>query len=423
MATPPSKVEMEAYMAKEVESTFAALLDSEEIALETQYQLALAGYKSSRRFAGYDEARQQVREGLQKDLEIEAGTAAGRLTLSKLVSLWETVREQQTVDNNLRAQHKAAGTTKAISCTDKVQMRKAVEAKYGRRAEEEQPAVSYLSEKLEEVENGEPTASKLDEIISALDGDAYTLGAGLDLSGKVQIVRKKCKSNMPASTEQFRAKLKVECNTWLYLACKFVNHGWLKNLTPEHFRDWTEYFMGEKVMQFTVNGTTPSWTDVLEYEYRCRKLAFRQVREEGLSLADALRHARGDQEVRGLYFTAQLVAEVTGGKRAGPPGLAERPAQAKYGKTSGKGQGRLAGATPDGRQICFAYNNEGCREQACSRSHVCRICYGSHPMSGCNKAKGKGKGKRKGSRKGRGKGKPGGGSGAAEQAGPEGQGS
>ena len=50
------------------------------------------------------------------------------------------------------------------------------------------------------------------------------------------------------------------------------------------------------------------------------------------------------------------------------------------GKPFSKG-GALCDRTPDGRQICFAYNaRSGCKG-ACSRVHVCQVrgCYQPHP--------------------------------------------
>ena len=55
----------------------------------------------------------------------------------------------------------------------------------------------------------------------------------------------------------------------------------------------------------------------------------------------------------------------------------------KQGKGEEKGALRglqLAWRTPDGKDICFAYNNQGCSGN-CGRAHVCRVkgCYKDHP--------------------------------------------
>ena len=64
----------------------------------------------------------------------------------------------------------------------------------------------------------------------------------------------------------------------------------------------------------------------------------------------------------------------------------------------GKGKGKKGGSkgkrrkgkqlhdkTPDGRQICWKWNNprERCRFN-CGRLHVCQYCFGNHPMHACD---------------------------------------
>lgn len=58
------------------------------------------------------------------------------------------------------------------------------------------------------------------------------------------------------------------------------------------------------------------------------------------------------------------------------------PPKGGKGKHKGKGKGKgkykgdfLHSTTPDGRQLCFAWNNakEGCKGD-CGRVHACRIC-------------------------------------------------
>ena len=57
------------------------------------------------------------------------------------------------------------------------------------------------------------------------------------------------------------------------------------------------------------------------------------------------------------------------------------------GKDKGKGKRRGHITTPDGKQICFAFNNqhEKCTG-SCDRAHVCRTCLGTHPAYMCPKA-------------------------------------
>ena len=63
-------------------------------------------------------------------------------------------------------------------------MRKIVETKSGNKLPDgEVPAAAYLADKLEEVEENNPQAAHLDEIVSLLDNETQTLDANVDSTG------------------------------------------------------------------------------------------------------------------------------------------------------------------------------------------------------------------------------------------------
>ena len=145
------------------------------------------------------------------------------------------------------------------------------------------------------------------------------------------------------------------------------------------------------------------WPVLLHYEHECRKSAFRRVREEGLTLANALRQAMADPELKEVHFTSPIAlshmtsratkrpAEAASSSSSGPPPKKARTnAKAQKNKSKGKGKGNQVGSTADGRQICFNYNSpRGCSDPKCSRIHCCRNkgCGGLHPAFECPKAR------------------------------------
>ena len=139
---------------------------------------------------------------------------------------------------------------------------------------------------------------------------------------------------------------------------------------------------------------------ILHYEFECRKWAVKQVREKGASLLASLHLAIRDPELKEIHFTSPIALGQR--VRAPPPWTGESPLKAPRrqgqkqakgakpakGKGRGKGGPPWVGNTPDGRQICFSYNNvEGCKDQGCARLHVCRVkgCFGDHPAHKCPK--------------------------------------
>ena len=274
---------------------------------------------------------------------------------------------------------------------------------------------------MEECEVDEPRASPLDEVSCIEDEELQSLTTTLDPSGRIIVTKKRAKGHLPEDPEQLRMKLRVECNVWLMMAAKFGNRRWLQGLTPQDFTKFVDYFLGKRVYSLEVPCTKdggqateplrPPWQVMLRYELECRKLAFRRVREEGSTLADALKFAISDAELRELHFVSPIA--LMGTKRAyqdgdWPPkkkwlkdkgkGAKGEGKGAKGKSAKGKGKGskgegknsKLVSSTPDGRQICFGYNSEkGCSVTSCSRVHCCRYkaCLGEHSMLGCNRHK------------------------------------
>ena len=131
-----------------------------------------------------------------------------------------------------------------------------------------------------------------------------------------------------------------------------------------------------------------------------------------------MRQAWKDPELRERYFITPLaVSAVSSAPRARSRSPRGQRAQAPNGKGAGKGKNRHRGtgkgagtggqkdnnknsgkggskdwhsSTPDGRAICYAYNNAGesCAGQ-CNRLRVCRRCFGTHPVHLCTKRAGK----------------------------------
>ena len=148
----------------------------------------------------------------------------------------------------------------------------------------------------------------------------------------------------------------------------------------------------------------PPWNIVLSYEYKLRVEAFKMILEGTATMSEALRAVREDPSLKEAYFTTPLALHSAGtpnkfrkGNGKGKPQghdqhpHAPPPAPHAGGRSSGKGkvvlangkQLALVSATPDGRQLCYAYNAQGCSDPKCARVHACRVagCFGDHPAS------------------------------------------
>lgn len=388
-----------------------------EVPLDLQYALAKAGYRNLQKFTGIADDRSGVREALKQDFEVDpaVGGPAARVSAAAVIAAWESAKEFRSKEVQLRAEAKSLMVTRPATVQERTGMRRVVEKAHGSMPSRETPSPDYLSLKLEEVEQDEPTASPLDEVASIEDQETQSLQASLDQTGRVRITKTRNKGKLPSSTEEFRLKLRVEGNCWLMLAVKFGNRSWLQGCTPLHWSRYCDFFLGDRCFNMKVprgdamEPLHPPWSVLLSYEYECRKQIFKNIRAGVSTLVDGLESVVRDSEIKEVFFTSPIALS---SRARGPAALgssadepprkmakkSNRSASASGKGSGGKGQGgkgtkgakkaNVVGNTPDGRQICFAYNtSDGCKDKDCQRVHVCRSrgCLGSHPLHECPK--------------------------------------
>ena len=293
--------------------------------------------------------------------------------------------------------------------------------------EREEPSPDYLAVKMEEVEGGDLQASTLDEVGCVKDDLHGQLQSSLDASGRLRIVKEKKKAKMPVNSEELRAKIRIECNTMLMLAARFKNKPWFEGLSTKTFQRYVDFLLGDKVYQLQIPkgdgsaqtmSASPSWDLMINFEHKLRKEAYRRASREGKALNATIDEVLADATLKETFFVTPLTLELARrsstsqgsamgsnyGKWRGDDagaGNRQRPGPKGGGKGKGKSRkGRLGAdsragfvysTTPDGRQICYGFNNQtsSCRGN-CGRVHVCQFCLSpKHNRHSCPQQKAK----------------------------------
>lgn len=388
---------------------------------EDQYNIG-QHYKSTLRFSTLADSRADLRQAVGADFGLDANTPGNRAALSAIVAAWESSKHLVSEKTRIRSESKQLGLQRQIPHAERTAMIRAVEAVKGSTlSDPEIPSPEYVAQSLEMIESDEPTASPLDEITSKSEATVMSLQTSVDASGRLKINRQKAKGSMPTSTEEMRSKLKIECNAWLMLASKLRNKKFLHGLTQQHFDAYIEYLLGPKCYRMevpTMSGERallkPPWTVMINYEFEMRKHAIRESYRKNKPLRDLLTDVTKDSELKELFFTTPIAVS----RRGNSETTGDRPTKwqrissmeefsvtkskgAGKGK-SGKGRGKakkrivfpgtdieMVNLTPDGRQICYAYNTGKC-DGRCGRIHICRAkgCNQKHPIfehPGCTK--------------------------------------
>jgi hypothetical protein len=229
---------------KDCKAEMVFLWEDASLDIDHQHALSATGVGTVRRFVGLGENQAAGRAALEAELGLDPATAEGRLAHSALMGVWGAAGRWQEKEESPRAEAKVRGITGPETGIEHIKMRKVTEARYGKKPESKTPAAAYLPEKLEEVKNNGPTASRLDEILSMEDSEVQSISTGLSVSGLGQVVRTKNKVLLPSNSEELRNQLKV---------MKFTNRTRLGRLDPTDFLDY--------VLQHPGAGRDRCWGD------------------------------------------------------------------------------------------------------------------------------------------------------------------
>jgi hypothetical protein len=321
--TMATQEEMKEFLRTEIASDLTFIWDDVAMPLQLQHTIGQL-YRTVRLFASMADDRPGAREmgpdfGQDTASAVLPTRAAAKAAMAMVVAAWETAKDFVTRETSMRAESKVLQIARPIGRVERKTMRKAVELVQGKLPVKLTPDPDYLSAKLEEVEQDEPRASPLDEVVSVEDSQSMpTLTSALDPQGRVIITKTKSKGKMPTTTEALRQKLRLEGNTWLMIASKCRHKEYLQDLTLRDFDDLADYLLGEKVLGLQVTNQDgsklaldPPFPIVLSYEFALRTEAFRRALEEECASSPhtfkkALKEVVKDTELKEIYFTSAI---------------------------------------------------------------------------------------------------------------------
>eukprot|EP00435_Cladocopium_sp_Y103_P047618 s2321_g14.t1 len=186
---------------------------------------------------------------------------------------------------------------------------------------------------------------------------------------------------MPVSSEELRAKLKLECNTMLMLAALFRDKPWFTNLSAKVYQQYVDFLLGDQIFQLQIPkgdgssqtmAASPSWDLMINFEHKLRKEAYRRTLREGKALTTSSAEVMADANFKKTYFVTPLTLELARPNNPRPGQAmvsgreetleATRAGRRKRKVQEGQAGGQLHNAgfvystTPDGRQICYGFN-------------------------------------------------------------------
>lgn len=391
---------------------FQGLMERKEIPARLQGQLSNLGVKSVSRYSVIGENAGDIRTFAVD----HAGQDRNRdvVSIAGLVDLWNACKTRMTARHQAEADASNQRLPAPVQRGELQELKQRFEVIYYQLDDKVTPSGGTMEQLFEQVEAGEWKNMSLVQFMSRDDQDAEPLAATIDKGGAVKIKRGYGESKPPRNPEEFRQKMKLIAHSYIMTSMKFPNKAPLKTISPNIFNKYIDYLLGEHCYGLKARNerdeavSAPSLELVLSYDFQVRKKMVKMM-NEGMDLVAALDGAMQDGTVKERYFLTPAAMNAAASRAPSPPKgnlrlrsrsprrrgrSQDRPRTPDQGprtkgkrgggKGKGRGKGKLASRTPDGRAICFAWNNrdQRCRFN-CGRLHVCQYCFGSHPAHAC----------------------------------------
>eukprot|EP00435_Cladocopium_sp_Y103_P020454 s3417_g5.t1 len=351
------------------DSDLRYLLTDVGVPEEVQLPLYHRGYTSLRLFSGMDETRTEVRAAVTAEIGLDhAAGNADRRSMALLLSAWETARTQQKANDESRAEARSTMVPRPVPTNEYAMLREALETQMdGRLKDYEVPSKSLVAAKMDDVELNLPRVEDLRDISSIEAGEADVLQGSLDAStGTFKMKPARATVQMPRNPEELRLRHRRLAIAWEMVKTKHRNRVWLQGGLLDIFRQLSDHILGRHVAGLTLpSGQSPQWDT---------------VQGDAPTLEDGLTKAMKDAEVMNLHFIIPVTTSVAAGSASSSSRPAARPASpaAAKGGTKGKAKGgnrptkKLHVKTPDGRPLCFKFNNNNgkCTAKNCNFAPV-----------------------------------------------------
>ncbi len=310
---------------------------------------------------------------------------------------WQSATNRVKVLDELNSELASQKQPKAIPPVEMFSLKGQFEKLYYKMKDGEVPARASFEDLCEQLEAGELRPMSLRHFGSKSDDEEVEAGTlQLGKSGQVKIRRSRIEAAPPSNLEELRSKITLMANHFIFARLRYSNKGMLSEINPFTFLDYLGYLTGNYVARLetqTVDGITLhklSIKLIVSYDHQMRKEVIEQM-NLGKNMADEIKLVTKNADLRERHFSTPLAVPSAAQSLAAPRQRGDKdgdrwhpypPPKGGKGKTKGKQKGKgkykgdyLHSTTPDGRQLCFAWNNakEGCKGD-CNRVHACRIC-------------------------------------------------
>ena len=236
------------------------LLDARKVGRQTQADLAKIGVDSIAMLS----AIAINREGLEKvakdmlSIDVAGGGGDEQIKFAQLYLAWQAATKRVKVQDEMDAEASAQKESKPVPPQELMALRQKFEAEFYKLKDAEVP--SKASMLFEQIDLGEFRPMALRHFGSRADNEEAEVGnLHVAKSGQVKIRKSRVETSAPVTLEDFRAKVILMANHYLFARFRYPNKQLLQKINPFTFLDYLGYLTGKHVAQMetqTVDGVT-----------------------------------------------------------------------------------------------------------------------------------------------------------------------
>lgn len=385
------------------------LLAREEVPEDLQAKFFHVGICTLAKFASIADTPQELKDMLKDDFGLEATASLQvRVQVASTLVAHRAAKTRSEKFAEVEGEMESKRLQKPLSSSDYQAMRTAWEQKYWPLEDSGTPGRSYMEKRADDLESGDFCPEPLNTILSRDEDQNDCFTSFWDATGKLQLKKGGTTVAEPQNPEQLRKRLKLMGVALMMLGLRHTNRANLQGLVPQDFEDYACYLLGDFCWLLTGKAAdgntvaTPSWSQLLIYEYQIRKAAYRLLATTSKTFKEALKECSKDATIKERYFTTPVAlassspkvyafnSDTKGGKGRGKGRAAKGQGRLgqKGSKGGKKGSSSKGGQGSKGQKItdyCYAYNNswERCTRKNCQFKHICMRCGGKHPVYQC----------------------------------------
>ena len=241
--------------------------------------------------------------------------------LAQLIAAWEECKIQSETKSKVDAVARAHGEPISHLPADWESIMKGFKQKHGANIPEYYlPCQSFFEAFEEKVSEGRLRQETLAQVVSLEEEEAQErskpeqpkqLHLTLDANLTVQ-TRRRYLSSMPVTIEDLRRKYWVMTHMWLLAKMRQPSRPMYSDLDERTWNNFLEELLNRENINFRreIEGSGemvgPDWNHCLEYEFQLRKEALRLIRDQGVSIQQALWAAYEDPQHRMKHWITYL---------------------------------------------------------------------------------------------------------------------